>query len=120
MVVLEAAAITAGGIAAYKGGKAAVTATTKNIKTKLKLSNQEKERKGVVDSRKQERKERFSQINEYRKSLKDVNGKNKGGGVAAAVPSFNWKSDKSKSSTSTSRSSSAYTTKSSSGNWWDK
>mmetsp|Transcript_3757 Transcript_3757/g.9586 ORF Transcript_3757/g.9586 Transcript_3757/m.9586 type:complete len:116 (-) Transcript_3757:698-1045(-) len=115
MVILEAAAITAGGVAAYKGGKAAAVATAKNVKTKLKLSNQEKERKETSDSRKQERKERFSKINEYRNSLKDVNGNKKGG---VAVPSFNWKSDNSKSSSSAS--SSAYSPKPSSGNWWEK
>ena len=75
MVVLEAAAITAGGIAAYKGGKAAVTETSKMIKTKIKLSNQEKERQEQFESRKKERKERFSKVNEYRNSMKDVNVK---------------------------------------------
>ena len=137
MVVLEAAAITAGGVAAYKGGKAATMATAKSIKTKLKLSGQEKERKETYDNRKQERKERFSKVNEYRNSIRDVNsGRSSGGGVS--VPSFNWKSDKSKSnrtassSLSTSSStrsnttranlSSNYSTKSSSGsnNWWEK
>ena len=139
MVVLEAAAITAGGVAAYKGGKAATMATAKSIKTKLKLSGQEKERKETYVNRKQERKERFSKVNEYRNSLRDVNnnsGRSSGGGVS--VPSFNWKSDKSKSnrtassslSTSSStrsnttraNSSSNYSTKTSSGsnNWWEK
>ena len=138
MVVLEAAAITAGGVAAYKGGKAATMATAKSIKTKLKLSGQEKERKETYDNRKQERKERFSKVNEYRNSLRDVNnssGRGSGGGVS--VPSFNWKSDKSKSnraassslstssstrSTTRAYSSSNYPIKSSSGsnNWWEK
>ena len=109
MVVLEAAAITAGGVAAYKGGKAAVTASAKSIKTKLKLSNQEKDRKETLDSRKQDRKERFSQISAYRNSVKDVNG-GKSSGVNA--PSFNWKSDKSKTSSSR--------TATKSGGWWEK
>ena len=65
MVVLEAAAITAGGLAAYKGGKAATMATAKSIKTKLKLGKQENERKETYTSRKTERKERFSKVNEY-------------------------------------------------------
>ncbi|KAL7531718.1 hypothetical protein ACHAXR_007379 [Thalassiosira sp. AJA248-18] len=117
MVVLEAAAITAGGVAAYKGGKAAATATAKSVKTKLKLSNQEKDRKETYDSRKQERKERFSKINDYRTSLKDVNGSNKRGG--GLVPNFNWKQDKS-SSTSRTASSATYSTQSSSGSWWEK
>ena len=126
MVILEAAAITAGGVAAYKGGKAAATATAKSVKTKLKLSNQEKERTETYNNRKQERKERFSQINQYRNSLRDVNGGKRGGGVP--VPSFNWKSDKPKSSGGSSRTASTsrttsrtYSTKSSSGNgWWEK
>ena len=108
MVVLEAAAITAGGVAAYKGGKAAVTASAKSIKTKMKLSNQEKERKETYDSRKEERKERFASVNQYRNSRKDVK---------APVPSFNWKkSDKPKSTSSATN----YSTKSSSGSWWEK
>ena len=86
MVVLEAAAITAGGIAAYKGGKAAVTETSKMIKTKIKLSNQEKERQEQFESRKKERKERFSKVNEYRNSMKDVNVKGEG----VALPNFSW------------------------------
>ncbi|KAL7487552.1 hypothetical protein ACHAW6_013147 [Cyclotella cf. meneghiniana] len=73
MVVIEAAAITAGGIAAYKGGKAAATATVKTIKTKMKLSSQEKARTDQFNSRKEERAERFAKINQYRESLKDAN-----------------------------------------------
>jgi hypothetical protein len=91
MVVLEAAAITAGGIAAYKGGKAAATSTVKTIKTKLKLSSQEKARTDQFISRKEERAERFAKVNQYRESLKDGNkredvlssfewGKSRGGG----------------------------------------
>ena len=103
MVILEAAAITAGGIAAFKGGKAAVKETTKKVKTKLKLSNQEKDRKETYDSRKQERKERFSQINQYRDSFKKADSKSEG----VTLPSFNWgkSADASglKSSTSSSR-----------------
>ncbi|KAL3791261.1 hypothetical protein HJC23_000878 [Cyclotella cryptica] len=71
MVVVEAAAITAGGIAAYKGGKAAATATVKTIKTKMKLSSQEKARTDQFNSRKEDRAERFAKINQYRESLKD-------------------------------------------------
>ena len=130
MVVLEAAAITAGGVAAYKGGKAATMATAKSIKTKLKLGSQEKERKETYTSRKTERKERFSKVNEYRNSLKNVNDSREGGG-GVPVPSFNWKSDKSKNSSSassfssTNREANSSTTYSKSGssrsnNWWDK
>ena len=133
MVVLEAAAITAGGVAAYKGGKAATMATVKSIKTKLKLGKQENERKETFTSRKTERKERFSKVNEYRNSLKNVNNSREGGG-GVPVPSFNWKSDKSKNSTSASsfssninrgaRDSSTYSksgsSRNNSSNWWDK
>eukprot|EP00581_Thalassiosira_minuscula_P017648 CAMPEP_0183717996 /NCGR_PEP_ID=MMETSP0737-20130205/11382_1 /TAXON_ID=385413 /ORGANISM="Thalassiosira miniscula, Strain CCMP1093" /LENGTH=127 /DNA_ID=CAMNT_0025947475 /DNA_START=300 /DNA_END=680 /DNA_ORIENTATION=+ len=127
MVVLEAAAITAGGVAAYKGGKAAVVATTKSVKKNMKLSSQEKDRKETYDSRKSERKERFAKINEYRSSLKDVNG-GKSRGAGMAVPGFNWNKDKNATTTSSSRvayssTSRKYATnnsssKSSSGNWW--
>ncbi|EED95408.1 predicted protein [Thalassiosira pseudonana CCMP1335] len=97
MVVLEAAAITAGSIAAYKGGKAAVTESAKKIKTKMKLSNQEKDRKETFNSRKTERSERFAQINQYRESMKDMH---KESGV---LPSFNW-AKKEKTATTTSSS----------------
>ena len=129
MVVLEAAAITAGGVAAYKGGKAATMATAKSIKTKLKLGSQEKERKETFSSRKTERKERFSKVNEYRNSLKNVNNSREGG---IPVPSFNWKTDKTKNSNSASSfsstnreaNSSTYSksgsSRSNSSNWWDK
>jgi hypothetical protein len=97
MVVLEAAAITAGSIAAYKGGKAAVTESAKKIKTKMKLSNQEKDRKETFNSRKTERSERFAQINQYRESMKDMH---KESGV---LPSFNWaKKEKSPATTTSS------------------
>ncbi|KAL7525292.1 hypothetical protein ACHAWF_001293 [Thalassiosira exigua] len=117
MVVLEAAVITAGGVAAYKGGKAAAEATAKSVKSKMKLSGQEKERKETFTTRKQERKERFSQINAYRTSLKDVDG-NKGGGVT--IPSFNWKSDSSKSASKAPHASRSHSAQSSSSSWWGK
>ena len=71
MVVIEAAAITAGSIAAYKGGKAAATATAKSIKTKIHSHKQEKARTETFNSRKEERSERFAKINQYRESMKD-------------------------------------------------
>ena len=71
MVVIEAAAITAGSIAAYKGGKAAATATAKSIKTKIHSHKQEKARTDTFNSRKEERSERFVKINQYRESMKD-------------------------------------------------
>jgi hypothetical protein len=68
MVVLAAAAagIAAGSIAAYKGGEA----TVKAIKSKISLSNKEKERQKVLRSRKEERAERFAKVNEYRNSIR--------------------------------------------------
>ena len=79
MVVLEAAAITAGGVAAYHGGKKAATATAKNIKQKLKLNKEEKDRKETFDTRKKERSERFANINSYRESVSK----------SSRVPNFN-------------------------------
>ena len=134
MVVLEAAAITAGGVAAYKGGKAAATSTAKSIKTKLKLSNQEKDRKEIMSSRKEERRERFAKVNEYRTSMRDVNGGSERGPLA---PSFNWKKDTKQTSSSrmatssaatrASRSATASSSRTSStagskfsGKWWEK
>ena len=126
MVVLEAAAITAGSVAAFKGGKAAVTATAKTVKSKLSLSNREKARKEVIDSRKEERAERFSKVNEYRDSLRDANG----GKVVGVLPGgFNWKSDGGSRGGTSSRPSSAAaartttTTRSKeslSRSWWEK
>lgn len=70
MVVVAAAAaaaagIVAGSIAVYKGGEA----TVKAIKSKISLSNKEKEREKVLHSRKKERAERFAKVNEYRNSF---------------------------------------------------
>jgi hypothetical protein len=128
MVVLEAAAITAGSVAAFKGGKAAVTATAKTVKSKLSLSNREKARKEVIDSRKEERAERFSKVNQYRDSLRDANGGKVGGGLPGGV---RWKSDGGSRGCTSSRPSSAAsataartTTKGSkesfSRSWWGK
>ena len=125
MVVLEAAAITAGSVAAFKGGQAAVTATAKTVKSKLSLSNREKARKEVIDSRKEERAERFSKVNEYRDSLRDANGGKVGEGLPGG---FNWKSDGGSRGGTSSRPSSAAaarttTTRSKeslSRSWWEK
>ena len=119
MVVLEAAAITAGGVAAYHGGKKAATATAKNIKQKLKLNKEEKDRKETFDTRKKERSERFANINSYRESVSN----------SSRVPNFNWgnnnkgadvvkarhnnRSTASSSSTNTARASSTHSAK-----WW--
>lgn len=121
MVVLEAAAITAGSVAAYQGGKAAVTATAKTVKSKLSLSNREKARKEISDSRKKERSERFSKVNEYRDSVRDANG----GKIGGLLPGgFNWKSDGGSTSDRASSSDAAarttQLTKSSSRSWWEK
>lgn len=111
MVVLEAAAITAGGVAAYHGGKKAATATAKNIKQKLKLNKEEKDRKETFDTRKKERSERFANINSYRESVSK----------SSRVPNFNWgnnarhnnRSAASSSSTNTAHASSTHSAK-----WW--
>lgn len=84
MVVIEAAAITAGSIAAYKGGKAAVTASAKSIKTKIHSHKQEKSRTETFNSRKEERAERFAKINQYRESMQDVNKRE------GVLKSFQW------------------------------
>lgn len=106
MVVLEAAAITAGGVAAYHGGKKAATATAKNIKQKLKLNKEEKDRKETFDTRKKERSERFANINSYRESVSK----------SSRVPNFNWGNNNnaaSSSSTNTAHASSTHSAK-----WW--
>ena len=87
MVVIEAAAITAGSIAAYKGGKAAATATAKSIKTKLHSHKQEKARNETFASRKSERSERFAKVNQYRESMRDVNDASKREKV---IKNFQW------------------------------
>ena len=94
MVVVEAAAITACGVAAYKGGKEATIATIKSVKAKLKLTTKEQTNREVCEQRKKERRERFAKVNEYRNSItarKDDNGGR--GGESGFRPSFNWKSD---------------------------
>ncbi|KAL3809113.1 hypothetical protein ACHAXA_003022 [Cyclostephanos tholiformis] len=88
MVVLEAAAITAGSVAAYKGGKAAVAATAKTIKSKLSLNQRERTRDKIYQSRKEERTERFAKVNEYRES---VTGKIGGEGGSTTAGGFSWK-----------------------------
>lgn len=92
MVVVEAAAITACGVAAYKGGKEATIATIKSIKTKLRLNTKEQSNKETFEQRKKDRQERFAKVNEYRNSITTKNGVGgvSGGGLA---PSFDWKSD---------------------------
>ena len=130
MVVLEAAAITAGGVAEFKGGKAASIATAKNIKGKLKMKEHEKNRNETIVDRKTERKERFAQINEYRNSIKSRGGSSSSGGSGGiSVPSFNWKSKNSdiaakypsSKSTSVTNSTKSSSSGSSNGNnWWDK
>jgi len=40
------------------------------IKSKISLSNKEKERQKVLRSRKEERAERFAKVNEYRNSIR--------------------------------------------------
>ena len=72
MVVLEAAAITAGGVAAYQGGKKAATESAKKIRQKLKLNKEENERRQTFVDRKKERSERFANINQYRESVIQV------------------------------------------------
>ncbi len=125
MVVLEAAAITAGSVAAYKGGKAVMTATAKTVKSKLSLYNREKARKEVFDSRKEERAKRFSKVNEYRDSVRDANG----GKIGGLFPGgFSWKKDGGSRGGTSSRPSSAAAAaartmgskESSSRSWWEK
>ena len=120
MVVLEAAAITAGGVAAYHGGKKAATATAKNIKQKLKLNKEEKDRKETFDTRKKERSERFANINSYRESVSKSSrvpnfnwGSNNKGAGDDAKARHNHRSTASSSSTNTAHASSTHSAK-----WW--
>jgi hypothetical protein len=89
MVILEAAAITAGSVAAYKGGKAAIIATAKTVKSRLSLSSKERTRDEICQSRKEERAERFAKVNEYRESVTRRGG---GGGGACETSGggFRW------------------------------
>ena len=117
MVVLEAAAITAGGVAAYHGGKKAATESAKKIRSKMKLSKEEKDRKETFDSRKKERSERFANINQYRQSVSQ-SVKNK-----STMPSFNWgknKADDAKARHSGRATTSSATSSANSAKWWEK
>jgi hypothetical protein len=117
MVVLEAAAITAGGVAAYHGGKKAATESAKKIRSKMKLSREEKDRKETFDSRKKERSERFANINQYRQSVSQ-SMKSK-----STMPSFNWgknKGDDAKTRHSARDISTSSTTNAHSAKWWEK
>ena len=113
MVVLEAAAITAGGVAAYQGGKKAATESAKKIKHKLKLNKEENDRRQTFVERKKERSERFANINQYRESV------SKSVKINTTMPKFNWgknKADaKARHSSRTSTSSNAHSLK-----WWEK
>ena len=118
MVVLASAAITAGGVAAYHGGKKAATESAKTIKHKMKLSKDEKDRKETFDSRKKERSERFANINQYRTSVSEsVKSK-------SAMPSFNWGKNKAandaKARHSTRSVTTSATTSANSAKWWEK
>lgn len=118
MVVLTAAAITAGGVAAYHGGKKAATESAKKVKSKMKLSKDEKDRKETFDSRKKERSERFANINQYRQSVSQ-SVKNK-----STLPSFNFGNNKAANDAKArhnSRSATASaTTSAHSAKWWEK
>lgn len=118
MVVLEAAAITAGGVAAYHGGKKAVTESAKRIKHSMKLSKEEKDRKETFDSRKKERSERFANINQYRQKVSQSFKSD------STVPKFNWGGNKAADDANARhnvRSTSTSTTgSSSSAKWWEK
>ena len=71
-------------IVAVAADKKAATATAKNIKQKLKLNKEEKDRKETFDTRKKERSERFANINSYRESVSK----------SSRVPNFNWGNNK--------------------------
>ncbi len=118
MVVLTAAAITAGGVAAYHGGKKAATESAKKIKSTMKLSRDEKDRKQTFDSRKKERSERFANINQYRQSV-GQSVKNK-----STIPSFNFGKNKAGDDAKARHSSRSVatsgTTSAHSANWWEK
>eukprot|EP00568_Trieres_chinensis_P003952 CAMPEP_0183291204 /NCGR_PEP_ID=MMETSP0160_2-20130417/697_1 /TAXON_ID=2839 ORGANISM="Odontella Sinensis, Strain Grunow 1884" /NCGR_SAMPLE_ID=MMETSP0160_2 /ASSEMBLY_ACC=CAM_ASM_000250 /LENGTH=91 /DNA_ID=CAMNT_0025451973 /DNA_START=59 /DNA_END=334 /DNA_ORIENTATION=+ len=64
MVVLEAAAITAGGYAAYRGGETAV----KGAKAKIKEIKLGRKHNGEFAAKKKERKERLARITSMRQS----------------------------------------------------
>ncbi len=115
MVVLEAAAITAGGVAAYHGGKKAATESAKKIRSKMKLSREEKDRKETFDSRKKERSERFANINQYRQSVSQ-SMKSK-----STIPSFNWgKNNKADDAKTRHSARDVSNTNAHSAKWWEK
>lgn len=65
MVFLEAAAITAGGVAAYKGGEATVNATSKKVKAvkqKRDLNRKLDNNKSILNQRKKDRQNRMSTL----------------------------------------------------------
>mmetsp|Transcript_29530 Transcript_29530/g.46374 ORF Transcript_29530/g.46374 Transcript_29530/m.46374 type:complete len:119 (+) Transcript_29530:40-396(+) len=118
MVILTAAAITAGGVAAYHGGKKAATESTKKIKRTMKLSKEEKDRKESFDSRKKERSERFANINQYRQ------GVNQSMKSKSTMPSFNFGKNKEANDAKARHSSRSVTTSATasahSAKWWEK
>lgn len=77
MVILAAAAITAGAVGAYKGGQAAVSGV-KNKMTDMKrereLKKERKEFGAKIDQRSKERKERLSRIKSMRSSNNSTGG----------------------------------------------
>mmetsp|Transcript_30304 Transcript_30304/g.36869 ORF Transcript_30304/g.36869 Transcript_30304/m.36869 type:complete len:124 (-) Transcript_30304:438-809(-) len=76
MVFLEAAAITAGGIAAYKGGEATVNATSKKakaVKQERALTRKLDNNKSILNQRKKDRQNRMSTL----QAAKGGNGVNR-------------------------------------------
>ena len=113
MVVIEAAAITAGSVAAYHGGKKAISESVKKIRRQTSYKEKKKDRDDVIASRKEQRRERMADVNKYRESFRRSMSNRKEG---ATLPQFNWKKKDSKRSSSTSGRSSSV----SSQNWWEK
>mmetsp|Transcript_20232 Transcript_20232/g.47552 ORF Transcript_20232/g.47552 Transcript_20232/m.47552 type:complete len:116 (+) Transcript_20232:414-761(+) len=114
MVVIEAAAITAGSVAAYHGGKKAVSESAKKFRRMTSFKEKKKDRDDVIASRKEQRRERMADVNKYRESFKrSMSSRTEG----ATLPQFNWKKD-----ASNARSNSSYSGRSSSASsqkWWE-
>jgi len=95
MVILETAAISAGGYAAYKGGKAAVADIGKKIQRRKRDNARKEERKDFKKEMAEKQKLRDSHLSEFKERAKNRSGESKKSSILSSFTS----STKSSSST---------------------
>ena len=91
MVIIETAAITAGGYAAYKGGKAAIKDVGKKMQRRKRENERKEDRKNLKKEIKEKQKLRASHLSEFQEKKED--GTKTSGIFSAIKPSKKKSSD---------------------------